>query len=202
MVIETEKKIALSELRDIDSAKALLELVYGDIHQLEPPIDVNKIALSISNLKVSEDLDSPNFDKAGFIKVNRDSSNRIQDISIWANPVEPEVRRRFTKAHELGHLVYDVFPAITDSTINEEFIDTLNRKEGSRSFRETRANRFAAQLLMPSFLIKKELNLLIKTLKSENKKVSINDVINHLCSKFDTSFDAMRIRLESLNIIK
>ncbi len=199
----TEHKIKLEQLKEIRSASELLELVYGDIEHLQIPITPDKIIKKIKNLNLSSDIDFDDWDKAGYIKVNRKDDSAIKDISIWVNPLEPEVRRRFTTAHELGHLIHDIYPEIEDSNLSDEFIEVLNRKEGQRSFRETRANRFAGQLLMPAHLVRKEVNNLIERVnQSDKKKISADSAIKMLSELFDTSNDAMRIRLENLNIIK
>lgn len=201
MLITVNKKITFSEISDITSAQDVLKKVYGDLDSIELPIDIDLIINSIEGVSLSEELDLSNLNTAGFIHVKRDNENNVKDVRIWTNPTEADTRMRFTKAHEVGHLVFDIFPSLNDTNVNEEFIERLNRKEGSNSYIEQRANRFAAQLLMPAQLVKKEVSKLVSLYKKQNKKISLEQAIEELASKFDTSKDAMKFRLKNLNII-
>ncbi|EGQ7896048.1 ImmA/IrrE family metallo-endopeptidase [Vibrio parahaemolyticus] len=201
MLITVNKKITFSEISEITSAQDVLKKVYGDLDSIELPIDIDLIINSIEGVSLSEELDLSNLNTAGFIHVKRDNENNVKDVRIWTNPTEADTRMRFTKAHEVGHLVFDIFPSLNDTNVNEEFIERLNRKEGSNSYIEQRANRFAAQLLMPAQLVKKEVSKLVSLYKKQNKKISLEQAIEELASKFDTSKDAMKFRLKNLNII-
>ncbi|OBU36739.1 ImmA/IrrE family metallo-endopeptidase [Photobacterium phosphoreum] len=195
--------ITLAKLNEINSANELLEALYGDVGNVELPVDIDAIANSIQNIKVLNDIDFQHLDKAGLIKVHRYNNNDIKHIDIWVNPFEPQVRQRFTKAHELGHLIYDISPELNNPNLDEEFIDVLHRKEGVKSFRETRANRFSAQLLMPALLVRKEILKLIGEVKDkgDDEKITKEDVISILSGRFNTSQDAMKFRLQDLNIL-
>ncbi|EJR3612150.1 ImmA/IrrE family metallo-endopeptidase, partial [Vibrio parahaemolyticus] len=196
MLITVNKKITFSEISEITSAQDVLKKVYGDLDSIELPIDIDLIINSIEGVSLSEELDLSNLNTAGFIHVKRDNENNVKDVRIWTNPTEADTRMRFTKAHEVGHLVFDIFPSLNDTNVNEEFIERLNRKEGSNSYIEQRANRFAAQLLMPAQLVKKEVSKLVSLYKKQNKKISLEQAIEELASKFDTSKDAMKFRLK------
>jgi Zn-dependent peptidase ImmA (M78 family) len=78
-----------------------------------------------------------------------------------------DARKRFTIAHELGHaqLEYDhgnaasLFdldePELFGCTEEDELLDSMNElKSGLRRKKEIRANKFAANLLMPEGLVK------------------------------------------------
>lgn len=62
--------------------------------------------------------------------------------SIWYSADEPPVRQRFTVAHELGHWALDHGASFRDEPSNF-LLSTRNPKEIA-------ANKFAAELLMPS----------------------------------------------------
>lgn len=67
--------------------------------------------------------------------------------TIFVNKSEALVRQRFTLAHEIGHAV--LHP-------NEDKVDFRNNLVGpSIDIKETEANRFASELLMPSEIFKK-----------------------------------------------
>jgi len=195
-------KIQLNELRDVRSAQHLLKLVYGDdIEQISLPIKPEDIIKKISGVTYENEYSFDDWDNSGFIRVHRKENNDIKNISIWVNPAEASVRQRFTLAHEIGHLIHDILPNIDNENIDECFEDKLHRN-GESNFKETRANKFSAQLLMPAPLVKREISNLVKQLKREKKKVTVSEVISKLSAVFNVSEDATRIRLKTLKYIK
>jgi len=133
------------------------------------------------------------------------SVNEKQKVKIWINPTDHENRQRFTFAHEIGHLVYDIIPYLKNSDGASEFIDTPEtlRRDGRQHPIEYRANDFAAKLLMPEKLVVKHGKELLATLKEEldKKKVPKEIFIERLASKFRVSQQAMEIRLEVIGIL-
>ena len=97
---------------------------------------------------------------------------------IYVNKDEADVRKRFTIAHELGHY-YLHFNGTSGTFVS------LRR---SRSARETEANRFAAQLLMPDNLLYKE------------SARSFFPSVSRLAKQFDVSNEAMGYRLDDLGL--
>lgn len=119
--------------------------------------------------------------------------------TIGYNPNEPEVRQRFTIAHELGHYVLH---RKSKSPGEQLFVDRdfLVKYRSSYKYseaeylQEQQANAFAAALLMPESLIHKELR------KKEYESVSEIDLIDVLAKLFRVSNVAMTYRLSNLNI--
>lgn len=99
---------------------------------------------------------------------------------IFVNENDIRSRQRFTIAHELGHF----FLHMEDE---ENKVITSFRMD--RSSKETQANLFAAELLMPEELVQKEY-----------KKMVI-PVSDSLAEKFHVSKQAMRIRLDNLELV-
>lgn len=195
-------KLNFQELHNIDSASDLLVRVYGkEIQDIELPIDIEQIINSLEKVSYSDEASFDDWDKSGFIKVERDAKDNLQGIRIWTNPSEVHVRQRFTASHELGHLFFDVLPQIENCLEAEEIVDRFDRSERS-SIRETRANKFAAQLLMPAKLVKLTLANLVETVKQSGDKISLQEAIDKLASRFDVSSSAMEVRLKSLGYIK
>ncbi|CCD36812.1 hypothetical protein BKIR_c15_5379 [Candidatus Paraburkholderia kirkii UZHbot1] len=64
---------------------------------------------------------------------------------IYTNPNEPELRQRFTIAHEQGHFVLDHGDRFVDSA--DDFVP-VQLDEAERQ-----ANMFALELLIPSFAV-------------------------------------------------
>ena len=106
----------------------------------EPPFNPFTIAQKLG-INVVKDLDLDKIDTEGQISVDE----RGEPI-IWINPLKNENRQRFTLAHELGHLANDILPSIENPIIDS--YETLYRSNTYGGI-ETRANQFAAKLLMP-----------------------------------------------------
>lgn len=92
---------------------------------------------------------------------------------IGYNDKHPWCRRRFTIAHEIGHLLMG---------------HACNRQENETSINETEANCFAAELLMPVQTLKKD----IKTIRD----------IPTLAKRYLVSSQAMGIKLIDAHLLK
>ena len=120
------------------------------------------------------------------------NGNRI----IVINNQEFPTRRRFTMAHELGHLILH-----QDRIFNfdENDVSVFYRNEDSSKgeyVREIEANLFAAALLMPE-------NLIVEEIQDANLEESPldEDNIDGFAKKFDVSVQAMTIRLTKLGYL-
>lgn len=106
---------------------------------LTPPIDVETLCASLAELSFKRfpiDIDGLCLDLAVSGKKPK----------VWVSVSIPQVRKRFTIAHEIGHII---IPWHTGTIVDD--IEAPRSKEASR-YREmeAEANRFAAELLMPS----------------------------------------------------
>ena len=128
------------------------------------------------------------------IKINRGPSNDFSGLLIrkdggaliGINNDEAPTRQRFTIAHELGH--FFLHPQ------KDAFVDYRdNKKDIMRTPRERHANMFAAALLMPRSLLKKDF-------RSFTKKGFTEIELHSLAEKYNVSDDAMRFRLINLNL--
>jgi len=114
-------------------------------------------------------------------------------VTIAVNSEDSLLRRRFTIAHECGHLVL--------AHEGEIFIDkqVVNRRDGNSSLaiddKEIEANQFAASLLMPREAVVHHLDELLYSCR--NRAV----LIEQLASKFKVSRQAMEIRLVNLGLL-
>jgi Zn-dependent peptidase ImmA (M78 family) len=114
---------------------------------------------------------------------------------ISINKNESPVRKRFTTAHELGHILlhYD-----QELTVDLKPI-RLNRDSNSatgESWREVEANYFAASILMPSDLVEKYYTVFTAQYDDDD------EVLSRLAKKFAVSVQAMSIRLAKLELFK
>lgn len=148
------------------------------------PIDINKIAMHLG-VKIKEDLIDDSI--SGFL-ISKKGKN-----VIGINSNESQVRKRFTIAHELGHFI------LHSNKEDDLFISKIHFRDEESSTgemkREREANAFAAGILMPRFLIEKELSKL-------KGKSAVEDAVSKLASIFNVSEIAMSYRLLNLGFIR
>lgn len=114
-------------------------------------------------------------------------------IIIGVNVKHHVNRRRFTVAHELGHmLLHADQPLIVD---NDGLSLIGRRAEGESTARELQANSFAAALLMPEDWVEEALG---------GKEVAVDDdpAVAALAKKFGVSQQAMMFRLINLGYLR
>ena len=127
---------------------------------------------------------------------------------IVVNKDQPEKRRKFTIAHELGHLIlgHDTPLNTQDKAIvthnhqlnNPSQILFRNDKtsEGS-DWKEVEANHFAASLLMPKDLLNKEISKLMQNSRNYLSEYNVHE----LAEIFGVSAISMGIRLSRLGFM-
>ena len=102
-------------------------------------------------------------------------------VTILVNEKDIETRARFTIAHELGHYYLHMDDCDAGKLITSFRMD--------QSPTETQANQFAAELLMPEELLKEEYRKMI---------IPVSD---SLAKIFNVSKQAMKVRLDSLELM-
>jgi Zn-dependent peptidase ImmA (M78 family) len=104
------------------------------------------------------------------------------DPSILLNAEDSKNRKRFTCAHELGHFIRR-----TDEPEQYEYVDYRDQLSSTgKDAEEKFANRFAANLLMPEFLVKAFHDEQLPEFR--------------MAKKFGVSQEAMHYRLENLGL--
>ena len=98
-------------------------------------------------------------------------------FSIIVNATEHVHRQRFTIAHEIGHFL------LHRERIGDGLTDDALYRSGLSTVEEVRANKLAADILMPFALIEKAMKDGVKS-------------VEELASRFKVSQQAMRVRLE------
>ncbi len=120
---------------------------------------------------------------------------------IAVNAAQSVTRQRFTIAHEIGHYLLDeVRPIWVDKNIRPIQVSFRRGSGGTpRSYQwpEVRANRFAAELLMPTKWVKHE----FAALDSTGVDWSDEEPIRLLADRFGASLQAMVIRLLELRLL-
>lgn len=178
-------KITKKQIADIKDASDMLKaLGYNS-----PPFDPFQISNDIG-IEVDQSVTTDTISRSGSI------SKIGEKVNIWVNPFDPEVRQRFTVAHELGHYING------DLNHQNNIVDTpktLYRTDGHSNPCEVDANKFAAQLLMPKEHIYKQAQQIIE--ESENESISAEVFIDKMAMIFKVSKPAMLYRLKGFGII-
>jgi Zn-dependent peptidase ImmA (M78 family) len=149
--------------------------------QVEPPVDLDRIVanagVEIRVLDLAPDI-------SGILY--RDEERRV----VVVNAAHGSARRRFTIAHELGHLSLHRGVAVH---VDETFRVNLRspRSTTAEDVEEIEANAFAANLLMPAAWLRRDF---------ESGAVDWHDEgeVHRLAARYLVSPQAMLLRLTSL----
>ena len=179
-------------------ANALELLTHLEILQFElkAPVDVEQIANKLE-IRVESDYSLESKNIVGEILFENEKA--VIRINPFQNSYSP--RKRFTIAHEIGHF------CLHSTKSKESFVDsmkTMSRTESYWDSRESEANNFAAQLLMPKDLIIDEGQEIIDTYKAQSTSETIPfyTFVERMADKFEVSSKAMEYRLKNLGIIR
>ena len=135
-------------------------------------------------LKTDAELDG---DVSGFSL----SENGKKAISVRSS--DSILRKRFTIAHELAHLLLHEDRTLNINTGSVILFRNQHSKTGE-DWREIEANHFAACLLMPK-------SALVKELAAATHGGSVTEnTIEHLALHFEVSVQAMSVRLAVLGV--
>lgn len=148
-----------------------IEKVLVDLEQSVEDFGVQVFYSDMSNFPTPSDI-------SGFSRVNE---TRVPEIVV--NGDQPEARRRFTIAHELGHIVLHwKWLNKIGQKLDRQHVEILFRKSNydeTETLKERQANEFAAELLAPLNLVKSEVK--------NNKKISQFEFL-YLQSKIANKF--------------
>ena len=134
--------------------------------------------------------------EAGLRIFNINLPSEIAAIFIWGdelggcvglNSLHPEERRRWSLAHEMGHFLRDREAG--------EVLPTSGplRKDASECF----ADSFASEFLLPTNGVRRRFS---NHVRAQGARFTGGDLVR-LASQFQVSFQAMTIRLESLDLL-
>ena len=145
-----------------------------------PPVQVDRIAVSQGCEIRQSDLK-----EVSGILVRSPEAN-----VIGVNRNHSETRRRFTIAHELGHLLLHDGQSVT---FDRDFRVSLRSGESSTgaNLEEVEANFFAASLLMPD-------SMLLADDRARTIELEDADAMKDLAQAFKVSTQAMTLRLARL----
>lgn len=170
-----EIPINLREMRPGIAAEKILEITII----AKPPVNASIVAKRL-NLPVFY-WEFP--DEVSGIFIVEDST-----ASIGVNVLHPNVRQRFTIAHEIGHFIYhedsDLFVDFVEMELAPHTYDDKQREL------ETKANQFAADLLMPK-----------KWLREDFGKHGVEG-ITLISQLYEVSEQALWFRLLNLKLVE
>lgn len=152
----------------------------------EAPVPVDRIAKAEGARIFYQSLED---NVSGFLY--RDSAQTV----IGVNTHHAPVRRNFTTAHELGHLLlHDQEQLHIDHDFRVRLRDDRSSEGTDEAERE--ANFFAASLLMPRAFLEADLS------GQEYVDLLDDDCLRELARKYGVSTQALAIRLKSLGYIQ
>ena len=161
-----------------------------ELHITSPPVPVEAVAKKMGATLVFEPFKGED-DISGIMY--RDDKHTI----IGINSVHPETRRRFSIAHELGHLtLHHKKKLFVDKVVRVDFRDRTSSLAIDKE--EIEANAFAAELLMPQEFIWEKISRKLSRRRSSPTK---DELIDDLARTFNVSPQAMEYRLNNLGIL-
>ena len=116
-----------------------------------------------------------------------------EQVVIGVNSAHADRRRRFTIAHEIGHLVLHKGRPLVLDHVRVNFRDA--NSSTASDLEEIQANAFAAEVLMPREQVIAGAKKLL-----EDRTITEAAIIEYLAQGFDVSDQAMEYRLINLGL--
>jgi hypothetical protein len=189
--------MAARRLEPAAAARALLRDFEERYEAIEaPPVPVERVAIALLGLFLDEADDLRALPGAPTDQGRLSGMLNAEEMIIWIDRGEARRspgRRRFTIAHEIGHLVLHV--PVFHEVFYDPTSDVLEVEEDSPASelpelrrREREANVFARELLMPESLVNEQARATGYNLPA-------------LADRFEVSVPAMRLRLRLLKLL-
>lgn len=165
-----------------DKIVSKVEELLGRFDVRRPPVAVDKIAKKLGLLLCPLPADD---------EISGAIVRRNDRVVIAINPAHHINRQRFTIAHELGHFF---FHEGLEEHVDQNFRIAWRKADSSKgiNWAEIEANRFAAELLMPTRFLQAEL----ESLEEIDKRT-----VALLARKYVVSPESMKIRLSQFGIL-
>ncbi len=114
--------------------------------------------------------------------------------TIIVNSGHNEKRRKFSVAHEIGHILLHGYEALNIDNTGSLVMFRNEKSSKGTDWKEREANYFAACLLMPK-------DKILEVTEKFNKGCISEDQLEELSDKFGVSVQAMCIRLTQLGFV-
>lgn len=183
-------KQAINEIRQVTYTTENVCCAAEKIHAVktvETPVEIiemcKHMGFSVFQQKLPKEI-------CGYIAIDGELKDRFStDRIISVNENESNKRRRFTVAHELGHFLFDFDP----NTI--QFYNAFEHDHAQdQNPSEQRANRFAAELLMPAENFKKAYEKIFQ--KHSSSSEQLYETIQELSDLFLVPPKAVEMRIK------
>lgn len=168
---------------NVDSIAKITQKIIRDLKSKEFPIPIVKIMKELNFLVGTQELED---NLSGYIVISEDIVKKFgNDKLICVNSKDSFGHQRFTIAHELAHFLFDYAPVQSDEYYNTYRTDDVDDEK------EQRANKFAANLLMPE----EEFRAKYEELRYDDDKLA------KLIKYFEVSKKAVLLRIRELEIV-
>lgn len=159
------------------------------------PVDVGSMAVAL-DAQIHNEMAATNL--SGFLLRDVGSGRSV----IGVNRSHSETRKRFTIAHEIGHLLLHEGDALhVDQREGVDLGIRVKRRDPDSSLgtddEEKEANFFAAELLMPTSLLEADL----RRMKADSSHDEDEDIVKDLADRYEVSVQAMTFRLTNLGLV-
>ncbi|ARU60940.1 hypothetical protein CBW65_07475 [Tumebacillus avium] len=173
-----------------------LDLVEKRAYKLLEELKINQLPIPVEKIakKLGIEIHEEEFENELSGVLYRDQNQ----VVIGVNKLHHEKRKRFTIAHEIGHFIlHKGNPIHIDKEFFVNFRDATSSQ--ATNIEEIEANTFAAALLMPKELVKKELaNIAVDGIDPFQEET---EIISELSRKFRVSHQSLCIRLGKLGLL-
>ncbi len=169
--------------RSISEIRKIAEEILREAGITEPPVPVELIAKKLgATIRYSPFKG----ELAGMLIRNKEKGTAM----IGVNSLDHHNRQRFTIAHECGHLrLHQGKPAFVDRSFRIDRRNELSSR--ATDFEEIEANRFAAELLMPYYMIRNDLMEYSLDIEDETE-------LRELANRYSVSFQALMFRIQNV----
>lgn len=156
----------------------------------EPPLKITSLMTNLG-FDLFKNSQFPQKELSGLLALNLKEklAGKYSDKVIIVNGQDSIGHQRFTIAHELAHYIFD---AVEGKEYYEAYYRTDD--ENIKKIKEYRANKFAANLLMPEDIFGRKYYELLKEYKD------IDLVKNALTVVFKVSYRAVNYRIDELKL--
>lgn len=183
-------KQAINEIRNESYTEETVHNAAKKIHDVKATGTPVKIIEMCNNMGFSVFLQDLPKKICGYIAIDGELKDRFAtDRIISVNMNESNKRRRFTVAHELAHFLFDFNP--NDIDFYNAFEHDHDESEDTR---ESLANRFAAELLMPAEKFKQEYDKVFH--KYDGSSEQLYETIQELSDLFLVPPKAVEMRIK------